>query len=81
MGATGVTDYIRLPALSHTASAYSYQWVTSLQDNLCLPLGGASMSWVQTVGLRLTREPFNCSFCHAEIIRAAVMSEKVACNK
>lgn len=73
-------DYIRLPVLAHTAGAHSYQWVTSLQGKLCIPREARVCHWCKRLA-ETQREHFNCSSCHAEIIREAVVSEKVACNK
>lgn len=73
-GATGVANYIRLPVLSHTAGAHSYQWVTSLQGKLCIHREVRAYHWCKWLALA-QREHFNCSLCHAEIIR------KVWCQK
>lgn len=73
-------DCIKLPVFSYTASAYSYQWVPSLQAKLCIPRETRVCHRCKRLA-EAQREHFNCSLCHAEIIRDALKSEKVACNK
>lgn len=72
--------YISLPLLSHTAGAHSYQWVTSLQGELCIPREVRACHWCKRLA-KAQRERFNCSLCHVEIVSKALVTEKVASNK